>query len=92
MKKHSILFSGLLGLVVYLGALTALAEADSEENKEPLDEQLNECFAATLWNISGRSLNKGEVPEKTVKVPEGWKVVGGGVGGARGEAFMILCR
>ncbi|WP_444934999.1 hypothetical protein [Microbulbifer sp. JTAC008] len=92
MKKHSILLSGLLGLVVSLGALNVFAEADPEESKEQSDEQLSECFAATLWQVSGRSLNKGEVPEKTVKVPEGWKVVGGGIGGARGEAVMILCR
>jgi len=56
--------------------------------------QYSECFGATMWRTSGRSLNNGQLPKKTVKVPEGWSVVGGGYGGSTGgvEPVMILCR
>ncbi|BBM03934.1 hypothetical protein [Microbulbifer sp. GL-2] len=90
MKKNTAQYLTLIGIAFALSVPTVMAD----EKKEKKDEQFKECFAARLWSVSGRSLNNGELPEKTVKVPEGWKVVagGGGASGARNEAFMILCR
>jgi len=50
----------------------------------------SECFGASMWLTPGRSLNDGRLPKKTVKVPEGWTVVGGG--SSKGKPVMILCR
>ena len=66
------------------------------ENVQPTT-QYTECFGATLWLTPGKSLNDGQIPEKTVKIPSGWTVVGGGYGGGGqgytyAEPVMILCR
>jgi len=54
--------------------------------------QYQECFAVSLWSISGRNLNEGQMPKKTVKIPTGWTPMGGGYDAGAGEGNMILCR
>jgi len=50
-----------------------------------------ECFAATSYLVQGRSLNNQKAPKKTVKIPPGWTVVGGG-GVHGGNSVLIVCR
>ena len=52
--------------------------------------QFTECIAVELWTMSGKALNKGKEPKKTVKIPEGWTVVGGGGGG--GHPTVTICK
>jgi hypothetical protein len=54
--------------------------------------QYQECFAVSLWSISGRNLNEGQMPKKTVKIPTGWTPMGGGYDAGAGEGNTILCR
>lgn len=56
--------------------------------------QHTECVGVSLWTTRGKSLNRGDVG-KTVRVPEGWEVVGGGMGlgsDGGGGAGMVICR
>ena len=50
----------------------------------------SECAGVTLWLTPGKDINDGKLPEKTVNVPSGWSVVGGGQGPH--GANMIICR
>jgi len=50
----------------------------------------SQCFAVTLYAISGRALNGGGNPRATVNIPAGWTPVGGTQHGD--EPAMILCR
>ncbi|HCF56945.1 MAG TPA: hypothetical protein DFS52_02985 [Myxococcales bacterium] len=54
----------------------------------------NECIAVSLYATSGRDFNAGNLPDKTVKIPAGWTVVGGTVVGAGTSTSpgMVLCR
>lgn len=68
------------------------SEAVAHDN--PYNSQIikpfTECFSASMWVYSGRSINNGENPTKTVKVPLGWSVVGGG--SSSGEPVVIMCK
>ena len=72
----------------------AMAKTQPENYQSAV--QYKECFGATLWLTAGRRLNNGYIPEKTVKVPVGWTVVGGGYGPSSisgdAEPIMILCK
>lgn len=50
-----------------------------------------ECFAVSVWTIQGRALNAGETPNKTVRVPAQYDIVGGGPYGGSGEGLLLLC-
>ncbi|MGI5861658.1 MAG: hypothetical protein ACOX6T_06325 [Myxococcales bacterium] len=54
----------------------------------------NECIAVSLYSTTGRDFNAGGLPDKTVKIPAGWTVVGGTVVGAGNAANpgVVLCR
>ena len=52
--------------------------------------QFAECFGATVYLAKGGNLNAAYVPDKTVLVPTGWTVVGGGSAGPGGP-MMVLC-
>ena len=49
-----------------------------------------ECFGVTLYSVTGRKLNQGELPDDLVRIPDGWHVAGGG--GGTSYPFAILCR
>ena len=49
-----------------------------------------ECFGARTWQISGRDVNRGELPDKVLKVPSGWTAIAGA--GRGGDVYVILCR
>lgn len=53
--------------------------------------QFSECFAATMWHVTGRGLNGGEMPRDMTRIPAGWTPIGGGplIGG---YPSVILCR
>ncbi len=60
-------------------------------------KQYSECFAATTWIVTGRSLNDGKVSSKLVKVPTGFTPIGGGGAPGPGPAsqpvpFIVFCR
>ncbi len=54
----------------------------------------SECVAVSLYATSGRDFSAGSLPDKTVKIPAGWTVVGGTVVGAGGAATpgIVVCR
>ena len=88
MKKEKICIIAIGLILSLLSPITQSQEVTSETRKE----NLTECASVSLWRVSGKSLNKGELPKKTVKVPEGWQVVGGGYDSQYSEPIMIICR
>ena len=55
----------------------------------------HECFGVTTWVLPSRDLSESEPPQRSrgaVYVPEGWKIVGGGLGQDERTALMIVCR
>lgn len=68
--------------------------------QSPGTRQFHECVAVTLWWIRGAALNNGALPEKTVRIPDGWVPVGGTTltskrefsGRTGSQPVMVLCR
>ena len=88
-----------ISLALLLGLTLGELGSDSlmAQNKtQPAETQklYEECAAVTLWTTSGKSLNKGMILKKTVKIPSGWNVVGAGAGpgASRGESIMVICK
>lgn len=81
--KTSIILSTLL----FLGSINV---AFAGKTIDLSDKKTQECVAVELWTISGKSVNKGKINDSTVKIPEGWKVVGGSGGG--GHPTIVICR
>ncbi|MEZ9330210.1 hypothetical protein AB4152_14385 [Vibrio breoganii] len=79
----------LIGMIFILLAPVSLAQEIVTKADE---EKLTECASVSLWRNSGKSINKGNLPDKTVKVPEGWVVVGGGYDSQYSEPIMVICR
>ncbi len=72
-------------------ALTFITPLTQAEDKEVIsEERLTECTAVTLWAVAGNSLNNGNIPSKTVKVPKGWEVVGAGA--TNGQPSATQCK
>ena len=81
-----------ISLAFILGCVTAAAvtsRAEADTSAPSAASSTLECFGATTWVVSGKSLNAGEIP-KTVRVPEGWQVVGSG--GLPNDPLIVLCR
>ena len=78
-----------VGMVVGL----ALAQILSVSRVNAQARQWRECFAATLWSGSGRSLSSGEIPQR-VQIPAGWTPVGGTSVAERGATYpaVVICR
>jgi hypothetical protein len=76
--------------VLALGMVAGLAMAQvlSVRTASAQPRQWQECFGASLYEVSGRNLNSGELPER-VRVA-GWVPVGGTT--IRGSAAVVLCR
>jgi hypothetical protein len=67
-----------------VGCVTASTMVGDANAALAVGEQ--ECVNVSLYLMSGSDLNKGAVPSKTVKVPAGWEVKGGG------PTNMVICR
>lgn len=81
-----------ISLAFILGCVTAAAitsPANADATAAAGTTSTLECFGATTWVVPGKALNAGEIP-KTVRVPEGWQIVGSG--GDSGLAVIVLCR
>lgn len=76
--------------VLALGMVAGLAMAQvlSVRSVSAQPRQWQECFAATVWPVTGRNLNAGSLPDR-VRVA-GWVPVGGTAVG-NGPA-VVLCR
>lgn len=70
---------------------------DSMENSEKAQahptkgfSEFEECAAVLMWLTRGSSINAGNPPNRTVKVPQGWVVVNTDAS-AKGPV-MFICR
>ena len=82
-----------ISMVLMLTILfTSATQADENNNgsKMEMKKEFKECVAVELYTLSPKFVNKGNQPEETSKIPEGWTLVGGGGGG--GHPTMIICR
>lgn len=86
----------VLGIVaaLALGALGAQLVGARAASAQAPSSQFKECFAVSLYAVSGRELSAGALPDKMVKVPAGWTPVGGTVtgSGSATQPGMVLCR
>ena len=85
--------SAFLVTLLFLGCTNLTIAADKEGGPAPLSsKKTKECVAVELWRVSGKAVNKGmPIQDKhTVKIPEGWTVIGGTGGG--GHPTIAMCR
>jgi hypothetical protein len=80
--------SAVFTAIMFLGSIN-LAFAGGD-NIELSSKNVQECVAVELWTISGKHINKDVMPNRTVKIPEGWTVVGGSGGGD--HPTIAMCR
>ena len=83
--KKSIACAAFLTLAMTQGAYAEESSGGDEAKNKP-----TECVAVELWTVSGKSINRGDEPKHTVKIPEGWTLVGGSGGG--GHPTIVICR
>lgn len=69
----------------------ALAQLLTVQSVNAQPRQWRECFASSVWDISGRNLNAGQLPQ-LVNIPPGWTPVGGLTLGQGNYAGVVLCR
>ena len=97
MNRFNLFLSMLLLLLVGCASGVVLhdqllSSASAQSFSEPVN-QFKECAVVRdVWTIRAKHINKGELPEKTVKVPAGWSVVGAGTGGQYIDHTMLICR
>lgn len=86
MKKYAPMMFALT-LVALVGVLvgTMLPRPRAEAQ----GRQWRECFAATLWESSGRQMASPGFRPRVVSIPPGWTPVGGG---AAQSPYVVLCR
>jgi len=88
------MFLKALSVLASMVFIANFAVAGEERQKMPEVKKgksnFSECVAVEVYTLSPKYVNKGNQPEDTTKVPEGWTVVGGAGGG--GHPTMLICR
>jgi hypothetical protein len=93
-QKILLLLAGMLiGCAAAAGISSVNAQGTTPTRTGMETGQFSECFASSIYHVSGRDLNRGEMPRQTVRIPRGWTPVGGGVGGGGSSStVVVLCR
>jgi hypothetical protein len=84
--------SKLVSIVTLVAAGVLLGQfVRADAQTAPQSKGFHECFAARTWQYAPEDVNTHDMTKKTLKVPPGWSVVGGG-GHSAGDGIVILCR
>jgi hypothetical protein len=87
--KRAIMSAAIVSAFI-LGCVTATHVVQSARADGAEPSGAKECFAVTTWAQSGKSINDGASPERLVRIPAGWDIVGSG--GSEGGPVVMLCR